>query len=833
MKRTLKLSAVATAIALSGIAHAATLSGVVTDISGNPIEGAAVSVHGSAKKALTDNKGRYVIENIQDGHVHVRVHSPRYVRGSQEFDNASGDLTANFVLQPSAIENIIVTANAFDTSVLESVTPVSVLTGDELRKRQATTIGETLKATPGVHNSYFGPVAGNPVIRGNDGPRVKITQNSLDVSDASRVGADHNIGAESANAVQIEVLRGPATLLYGSGAIGGVVNVVDNRVPSDLVDGTEGSAELRHETATGEEFAAINLNTSAGRIGFHFDAFDRTTDDTEIPGFADVDPEEDAMPGVLESSAADTQNITAGISYIGDSGYIGFSVQQLDNLYGIPGGHSHHHGQEHDEHEEDQDEEHDHDEEGEEIVQLDVDNRRYQVEGLWYSPFHNIDNVKLSYGYSDYKHVELEEGVVGTQFANETSELRLTAEHHTINGWHGVMGLHLSQSDFEAVGEEAFYPSSETDMFAVFIIEEKSFDNVTVQLGARYEKNTLSASPFDVPLGHQDGHDDHHDDEDHEEHHDDDHHDEGLTEIVFPELDYQSLSLSAGANWEYAKGYSLAVNLSRSERAPTEEELFSAGTHLATQTFDLGLSFITNEEGEIETRGGKAEEEVATNIDLTWRKFSGDWGFTVTAFYNQVDDYLYQVDTGFTFGGEHEEHDDDHHDEHGDDNHDDGHEDEHGHEGEEEGLPILNFRQSDADLYGFEAEIHYQLSDIWNLQMFADYIRADTDNGDLARIPPLRVGGEVAFSYQGWNGDFGVTWYDDQTNTAEFETATKGYTLIEAGVDYSWYTQNVNWLFFLRGTNLTDKEARVHTSFLADRAPLPGRGFTLGVKATF
>lgn len=793
MNKLAKFTALMAVPLLSTQIWAASVTGVVTDTNGKPVSGAVVSAEGSTKRVVTDEQGKYSFENLADGHLHLHVYSAYHVHGDLELENVTGAQVANFTLLKSTIENVVVTANAIESSVLESVIPVSVLAGDELRNRQAPTLGETLKATPGVHSSYFGPVAANPIIRGNDGPRVKITQNGLDVSDASRVGADHNVGSDAGTAVQIEVLRGPSTLQYGSGAIGGVVNVVDNRIPTSVPQGLEGEAEVRHETATNERFAKADLNAGAGNWAFHLDAFTRETDDAEIPGFAEREPDEGEEPGTLESSAIDGHSVTAGLSYVGDKGSFGFSVQQLDNLYGIPGGHGH----------EEEEEEEGHDEEEEEGVALDVDSTRYQIAGELLSPFKGISKIKLAAGYTDYEHVEQEGDEIGTTFANETTELRLTAENDSIAGWHGVVGLHVSGNEFEAIGEEAFTPPSDTDMLALFVVQQKKFGDLTLQLGGRIERNQISADSFEVPLAHE------------EEEEEGEEEEEELTLVEFDEQDYTSVSLSAGFNWVYQDGYSLAVNLSRSERAPSSQELFSAGEHIATRTFDLGALFTTNDEGGIEFSGEQVDEEVSNNIDVTWRKFSGDWGFTLTGFYSQVDDYLYQADTGFVFEeGHHEE---------------DGVEEEE----EEEGLPILNFLQEDADLYGFEAQITYQVNDVWTLTGFGDFVRAEVESGNLPRIPPLRLGGEVAFSYEGWQGDFGVIWYDDQTRVSEFETETDGYTLIEAGVDYTWVTQDIDWTFYARGTNLTDEEARVHTSFLVDDAPLPGRGFTLGVRASF
>ena len=227
---------------------ATTISGKVTDPAGNPVAGAEVKIEGTRRVAMTDENGVYRFEDVAQPHVHLHVFSPQFIHGDNDLGDIQGDQTVNFILSPASVENIVVTATALNSSVLESVTPVTVISADKLRKIEAPTLGETLKNTAGVHSTYFGPVSSSPIIRGNDGPRVKIVQNGLDVSDVSRVGPDHNVASSTASATQIEVLRGPATLQYGSGAIGGVVNIVDKRIPQYHVDGVEGEAEVSYST---------------------------------------------------------------------------------------------------------------------------------------------------------------------------------------------------------------------------------------------------------------------------------------------------------------------------------------------------------------------------------------------------------------------------------------------------------------------------------------------------------------------------------------------------------------------------------------------------------
>lgn len=788
-------------VALSTAVDAAVISGKVTDNQGNPISGAKVTIEGTNIQIFTSIDGTYVLEGVDPSHVHMHVYSTQFIHGDRDIGLIPDKLVADFVLEKASIENIVVKANSLQTSVLESVTPVSVLNAETLRKQQAPTLGETLKSTPGVHSNYFGPVASSPIIRGTSGPRVKIVQNSLDVSDASRIGPDHNVAADSASAQQIEVLRGPATLQYGSGAIGGVVNVVDRRVPDYVPDALEGEAEFRYESTGEEYFSKLDLTGGLGNFAWHVDAFDRETGDYSIPGSAEIEPHEDDEAGTLFGSAINTSNLSAGISYVDDKGYFGAAFQQLDNFYGVPG-----HGHE-EVHEEDSELE------GEaEQVNLDVEMDRFQVAGEWFTPVKGITTMKFRGAYTDYQHQEIEGEEVGTTFTNETTETRFDIHHDEVDGWHGVIGLHFSSVDFSAVGDEAYTPPNETSTYALYVLEEKRFDEVTLQFGGRIERTELEADPVAVDLEILEA--------DHEEEHEEEEH--GAERLVIPDLSFTSVSLSAGANWQFTPGYSIALSLSRSERAPSHQELFSAGNHLSTQTYDLGAVF-TLEDEEVELNIGGVKEEVSTNIDLTLRKFIGDWSFTASAFYNQVDDYIYQVNTGLITVAEEHGHEEEPEDE--------VHENEE-HE-EEAGFGVFKFQQEDADLYGFEAEARYQINKNWKLSVYGDYIRAEVDSSNLPRIPPLRLGAELGFEAQNFYGDLDVTWYDEQNDVAEFETSTEGYTLVNLSMNYQYQADNLDWTFFARLTNLTDEEARVHSSFLKERAPLPGRGLTMGVRATF
>ena len=273
-------------------------------------------------------------------------------------------------------------------------------------------------------------------------------------------------------------------------------------------------------------------------------------------------------------------------------------------------------------------------------------------------------------------------------------------------------------------------------------------------------------------------------------------------------------------NWEYTDGQSVAVTLSRSERAPSQQELFSAGQHLATESYEVGLVFDMDDEGHIEDELRDVNEEVSTNLDVTFRKFTGDWGYSVSFFYNQAEDYIFQSNTGLLALTEHEEHDED--DAELEEDHSD-----------EDTTPVYYFQQADADIWGVEVEAYVDLNDAFRLTVFSDYINAEVEDDNLPRTPPMRFGSELSYVNDGLTADIGFTWYDDQTDVASYESTTDGYTLVNANVQYEISGQGVDWVLFAKGSNLTDEEARIHTSFLKDKAPLPGRNITFGVRALF
>lgn len=762
-------------------AFAGEISGQVTDPLGQPVPGAVVEVVGSNRRVVADQEGAFRLDNLSAREVELHVKAPRFTHRNQRAPVDTGE-PITLTLTPTPLEIIDIKALPWHASVLESATPVDVLGGEALRDRQMATLGDTLKNQLGVHSNYFGPVASSPIIRGLEGPRVLITQNSLDAGDASRVGPDHAVATETSTAQQIEILRGPATLLYGSGAIGGVVNIVDNRVPQD--NATLGAWQLQHDTVADENLVSGSLTSGVNDLAFHVDGFWRESDDYRIPVAAEVGDTEHNHSQRLEDSAYDASGFNLGGSYLLDNGFVGISYGRLERTYGIPG-HEHDHG-------------HDHADDG---VYADLEQDRVQLHSELTLNHGFFSALHTRLGYTDYQHSEIEGGEALTTFENTVSEARFDVFHHPMVDWRGTLSLQYKHQDFVAEGLEAFTPPSTTETLALALIEERHFGPVQIQLGARVERVEIKAPEVIVSLS--------------------DHDHENMLSVLAVKSVFEPFSLSAGASWHFTPGYKLATSLSHSQRAPSAAELLSFGPHIGTGTYEVGALFELHDEGHgdfhVDLNLEPIELETSNNIDLSLTKYHGDVGFTLNAFYNLFDDFYYLQATGLQYD---------------DDGHDHGHD--HGHGDEDDGLPVHIYTAADARLYGFESQLVWQLNDQLKLSTMADYTRASLRGGEnLPRIPPLRLGGQVDYRFGNISSELSLNHYFDQNKTAALESETDGYTLLDAQISYHWVTSRQDITLYLRANNLTDAEARPHASFLKDQAPLPGRSFAAGIRSRF
>jgi iron complex outermembrane receptor protein len=613
------------------------------------------------------------------------------------------------------LTELIISADPFQHNLVEHTSPASVLRKEDLIRRSETTIGETISKEPGVHSTYFGPGASRPVVRGQAADRVRVLSNGIGTLDVSNASEDHAVTTNPLAAESVEILRGPETLLYGSSAIGGIVNVTDNGIPEQPIGKPlTGEVDLKLGTAADELSGTVKLEGQAGSFNWHLDYFHQDTDDVDIPGFA----ESAALRALEEAEEAEEE-------------------------------------------EEGDFEEHGEEEE-EEGVTIDLQQIRVDFRGAVNDVSDAIDSLRFKLGLSNYEHTEFEGQETGTVFDNDAAEARLELIHKPINGFRGVVGLQGQYSDFSAIGEEAFIPPVETLSPAIFLFEEYELnERIKLQAGGRYEH-----VDYDV--------------------------EDGRSESFDP------LSFSAGLVWDFngTGDYTAGLSFAYTQRAPSTTELFADGEHAARQIFELGDETLGNERSK--------------GIDLTLNRNTGLVTGSLNFFIQDYDRFINLDGTGE----------------------------------EEDGLPVFKYESIPALFWGFEtkAVLHlHKALDLWandlNLGVQVDHVRAtsEVDDSDLPRIPPFRTIVSLEHGYKNLiESRVEGVFVANQSNISDSELPTDAYQLLNADVQYNLLaTEDYSVGLYVKASNLTAEEARVHSSFLKDLAPLPGRNFLFGIRGTF
>ena len=689
-----------------------------------------------------------------------------------------GFLTAGAHAQTPIIEEEII-VRAHPLSAEGMTQPVITLAGEALERAVSPSIGETLRDQPGINSASFGQAVGRPVIRGLGGARVKTMEDRIDSMDVSVSSPDHATTIEPYAAQSIEVLKGPSTLLYGTGAIGGVVDVHTGRIPHTVPDVVSLSAEVRGADNADQRTAVGRIDAGTGGFAFHLDGAYRDADEYEIPGFAESaalraleeeeeheeeeedheeddhdEHEEEEAFGVLPGSELETRSGAAGFSFVGDRGFIGAAISAFDSTYGLPGGHGHHEEGHDEDEEEEHEEEEGHEEEAEGTPVLDLEQTRIDIEGALETPFGGFERLNLRIGYNDYEHTEAEaNGEAGTTFASEAVEARLELMHERRGGVYGAGGLQVSSREFSAIGEEAFVLPVDTGTLGLFYVGRRDFGDTGFEAGLRYE---------------------------HVEH--------DPSEGSSRRFDLGAASL--GLTHPFGERWSVNAQLDYSTRAPIAEELYSDGPHLATRTYEIGDPTL--------------DAERAANISAGIIYQHERLRVSLSGFYTDFGDFIYEVSTG-------EEIDE---------------------------LPVLEWQQADATFSGAELDLSWDAiawqSGVLTLNAGFDMVRARLKSGEnrnLPRIPPerWRLGALVA-----WHALVAeVTWLSvaAQRDTAPDELPTEAYDDLRLHVGYDINIGERSLLqLFVAGRNLTDDEQRYHTSFIKDFAPQPGRTIEAGVR---
>jgi iron complex outermembrane recepter protein len=662
------------------------------------------------------------------------------------------------------LDEVVVFSNGIKQSTTKSAKPVTVLSGDTLRTNVGQTIGETLSNQLGISNQSFGAGVGTPVIRGQAGPRVRVMQNSIGNNDASALSPDHANGVDPVIAERIEVLRGPSTLLYGNGAIGGIVNVIDNRIPEAVPDKLIGGAgEQRYDSATNESASALKLEGGKGNFAYHVDGFYRDQNNTHIGGLAideaavrQHDPSFNSLDpgdlintdGFIGNSQARSRGGSLGASYIGDAGLVGAAANSLEKVYGIaPDGH------------------------GEAPVTVDLKQTKYDIKGQLNKPFAFAEEIRMKFGYTDYQHTELDGGVPGTTFLNESFESRLELEHQAIGKMKGIVGFQSVNSAFEGLGEEGqIVPKSDIDSFALFAVETYDFAPVKIDLGARVEGNTITPENRDS-------------------------------------VSFIPVSGSASALWDITEQHQVSLAFTHSQRAPQIQELFTDGFHHATRSYERGNAGL--------------KKELSNNLDLAYR-FNSDWMTAeINLFHNWVSDYIYQqrsssllfneADGSFVFP-------------------DTDCEECFPLLNTQQADAI--FKGFEAQTIFPLMQNSYGALD---LTLFGDFTRGTFNNGrDVPRMPPLRYGMQLSYEIDQFSTNTRLTRGEAQTNAGENETETDSYLLLNVGAQYKLADlKGADILLFAKGKNLLNENIRNSTSYLRNFAPEPGRSGEIGIRLSY
>jgi iron complex outermembrane recepter protein len=623
--------------------------------------------------------------------------------------------------------------------LVDFVPSVTKIKGAQLMRKRQTSIGDMLGTEAGVQSTNFGPNSSRPVIRGLDGDRIRVLQNSLGTLDASTQSLDHAIPVDTLTIDQMEVVRGPMSLLYGSSAVGGVVNLVTNRIHYEYEEGFFSKLLFQGETVNNGTSSAAHLNYGANKWMFHVDGSTRNLMDTKIPGHArssklrQISPQEDEAKNEIPNSFNKQDNVAVAVSRILNRGHIGVSFNHFNTLYGSV---------------------------ADEEVSIDMTQNRFELQSEYRPESGSIRKLKLKTAQSDYFHKEYEGNVTGTTFRNRGNETRLEGLNKSGN-WNGVSGLQTQLMSFSAKGEEAFLPSSDTTKVSVFTFQQYSMGRNALRFGGRVENQSIEKDSS-VTFGSSD------------------------------EKGFLGYNASVGHCFDFSKKNTLESSVSYTERAPTFQELYSSGNHVATGTNEIGDSTLIKEK--------------ATAFEVTYKNTNDDHLFTGSVYTQIFQDYIVLSPTEDTDGDE---------------------------------FQNFVYRQTDARFYGLDLDAKNKIMKSSKGALFLvnkfDWVRAtDKKTGNnLPRISPPRATLGLEYETDKWSADFETMYVAHQTSTAPDELKTEDYFMTNIGYSYKLVGNLTSLELFARVRNLFDVEARNHVSFLKDRAPLPGRNFILGGQFQF
>ncbi|MDB4253256.1 TonB-dependent receptor [Gammaproteobacteria bacterium] len=708
------------------------------------------------------------------------------------------------------MEEIIVSSSLVKSSASEIADPIHILSGDDISNEATQSLGETLDDLLGVSSADYGSGVGQPIIRGMSGSRVKILENSIVNRDVSGLGVDHINDVDLNNVQQIEVIRGPSSLLYTNGTVGGIINIVDNSIAQDDVERAI-KIGLESQSVNDGDTQSLFYQDNIQNINISFSYKDSSFGNFDVPNGAIIHMEEEHHDededhdeeenhdeenlGYLANSDFASESLKFGASTNGDWGFIGFSVGSIESIYGIP-----FHGEEHeDEHGEEEEGEHD-EHEGERIFS-NTESDKFDVRGSFNIDSNLVSKVDFFIRDTDYslteqhaeeeeheeeghdedEHEEHEEGP--TTFTNDALEAGFIFDLSN-DFMSQKFALNFVNEDTSVLGSEAFMNPASRDELTLGYYISRDISDYTFDFGVRVDRLDNEGS---ISAAHEEE-EHHNEDEDHEEEEHDEHEE---METAFYDKSFNNTSLAFNIGRELNDFISVDLGFASVERAPSSIELFMNGAHLATGRFEVGNVNL--------------QSETSNNVDLTVSIDNAGFFASATLFANKVDNYIYLRDET------EEEHED--HDEHG-------------------GLILSNYLQQDADLDGYEIEFGNTMelgSGELTMSFGRDAISGNfPSGGNIPRLNPARNIFKLKYSKDDMTLGLNFKDVEKQNDIGVNETLTASYQMLNAKlsrtIDFGSQGELTLSLF---GNNMLDEVARNHSSFVKNEVPLPGRNYGL------